>query len=338
MKHILSRILKYAAVGTLASGILAGNALAELYKVTSIAPGMSPFVVNTAIAKVVNNHVDGVDFQVRATGAATKHFVDAANGSVDFLFGSPTINWLLANHIGPYKDFTNGPELEAKVGMIFSYQIGPYHYITRADSGIETLADLKGKKVFVGPPGGAAKGVVLRALAQTVGLKAEDMEVQNFGFDAAIQAFQDDKIDVVVLPTNVPSPSVQQFALTKKIRILDVPVAKMKINKAIGGTTNTIAPDSYGENQVNEADSQTHGAIVNFSAGMHVDEETVYKVTKAIWENMGEIHETAQWMPSTINKEGGLALIAGRLHPGAERYYKEAGWTIPTPIVFEPKQ
>jgi TRAP-type uncharacterized transport system substrate-binding protein len=106
----------------------------------------------------------------------------------------------------PYKTFTDGPELEANVGMIFSYQIGPYHYVTRADSGIETLADPNGKKVFAGPPGGAVKDVVLGALKAAAGLVPEDMDVQEFGFEAAIQAFQDDKIDVIVLPTNVPSP------------------------------------------------------------------------------------------------------------------------------------
>ncbi len=339
MNHVLSKSMKLASATIVAGGLMAGAAFAEVYKVTSIAPGMSPFVVNTAIAKVVNKHVDGVDFQVRATGAATKHFVDAANGSVDFLFGSPTINWLLVNHIGPYKKFKNGPELEPNVGMIFSYQIGPYHYVTRADSGINSISDMKGKKVFAGPPGGAAKGVVLRAIKQSTGLEAKDMDVQSFGFDAAIQAFQDDKIDVIVLPTNVPSASIQQFALTKKIKILDVDITKMKINAAIGGTTNIIAADAYGGNQMNDGkEARTHGAIVNFSAGMHVDEETVYKVTKAIWENIGEIHETAQWMPLTINKEKGLELIAGRLHPGAARYYKEAGWTIPEPVVFKPKQ
>lgn len=336
MKHILSKTFKLAAATTIAATLLGSAAVAELYKVTSIAPGMSPFVVNTAIAKVVNNHVDGVEFQVRATGAATKHMVDAAMGDVDFLFGSPTINWLLVNHFGPFKGFTNGPELESKVGMIFSYQIGPYHYVTRADSGITSLNDLRGKKIFAGPPGGAATGVVLRAIEQSTGIKKEEMDVQAFGFDAAIQAFQDDKIDVIVLPTNVPSPAVQQFALTKEIRILDVEVDKMKINAATGGTVNEIAPDAYGANQKNETATKTHGAIVNFSAGMHVPEETVYQVTKAIWENLEEIQETAQWMPSTINKETGLALIAGRLHPGAERYYREAGWTIPEPVVFKP--
>lgn len=338
MKQALKRALAVAAAGAVAGTMLASAAVAEIYKVTSIAPGMSPFVVNTAIAKVVAKHQPDIELQVRATGAATKHFVDAGSGSVDFLFGSPTINWLLVTHRGPYKDFTNGPELEANVGMIFSYQIGPYHYVTRADSGIETLADLRGKKVFLGPPGGAATGVVIRTLKEVAGIEASEMDVQQFGFDAAIQAFQDDKIDVIVLPTNVPSPSIEQFALTKEIRLLDVDTDKMQIAKFIGQTVNEIAPDAYGSNQVNEAPVRTHGAIVNFSAGMHVPEEVVYKVTKAIWENLGEVHETAKWMPSTINREAALEFIAGRLHPGAERYYREAGWTIGEPMVYEPDQ
>jgi TRAP transporter TAXI family solute receptor len=330
---LLKRTLHLLAAGTFAGLLTAGAATADLYRVTSTAPGQSPFVVNTAIAKVVNNHLDDIEFQVRATGAATRHMVDAAQGKVDFLFGSATINWLLANQIGPFKDFTNGPELESQVGMIFSYQIGPYHYVTRADSGIETLADLKGKRVFAGAPGGAARGVVLGVLKDVAGLTEEDMDVAVFGADAAAQAFQDDKLDVLVLPTNVPSPVFQQFALTKEIRLLDIDTSKMT-NSDISITTNEIAPDAYGENQLNESAITTHGALVNFSAGMHVDEDVVYQVTKAIWENLGELHETAQWMPNTILPEHALQLIPGRLHPGAERYYREQGWDIPEPVMF----
>ena len=336
MNKLLVKAKGIALAGALALSLPASGAMAELYKVASIAPGLSPFVVNTAIAKVVNGHVDDVEFQVRATGAATKHMVDAANGKVDFLFGSPTINWLMAENIGPFKAMENAPELEKKVGMIFSYQIGPYHYVTRADSGIETLADMKGRKVFAGPPGGAAKNVVLRNIKDASGLTAEDMDVQTFGFDAAIQAFQDDKIDVIVLPTNLPSPPIQQFALTKEIRILDVDIDKLKINAATGGTVNEIAGDSYGANQIGGT-ARTHGALVNFSAGLHVDEEVVYQVTKAIWENLNEIHETAVWMPSTVRKETALQLIPGRLHPGAERYYREMGWEIPAATTFGSK-
>ncbi len=324
---------KYLSMGLAVSLFFASSVSSEVFKVTSIAPGMSPFTVNTAITKVVNKHVDGVDFQLRATGAATKHFVDAANGSVDFLFGSPTINWLLAKQIGPFKKFTNGQELEKKVGMIFSYQIGPYHYVTRADSGITSLDDLRGKKIFVGPPGGAASGVVLNNIKTVTGITKDEMDVQAFGFDAAIQAFQDDKIEVIVLPTNIPSTAIQQFALTKKIRILNVDQSKMKLGPT-GATLNRIPPDAYGSNQVNDVETTTHGADVNFSAGMHVDDEVVYKVTKAIWENLGEIHEVAEWLKTTVIPEDSLKLIAGRLHPGAEKYYREIGMAIPAPMDF----
>lgn len=335
MNSRLERFCKPIAASLAAIAFTAGSAAADLYKVTSTAPGMAPFVVNTAISKVVNKHVDGVDFQVRATGAATKHLVDAAQGKVDFFFGSPTINWLMVNRIGPFKTFEAAPELEKELGMIFSYQIGPYHYVTDAGSDIKTLEDLEGKKVFVGPPGGAARTVVLGNIETITGLTETDMDVQTYGFDAAIQAFQDDKIDVIVLPTNIPSPAIQQFALTKEIRILDVDVDKLNIRRFTGGTVNTIPAGAYGDNH-HGGEVRTHGAIVNFSAGMHVPEEVVYQVTKAIWENIDEIHETAQWMPSTIKRETALELIASRLHPGAERYYREAGWEIPEPMTFLP--
>ena len=277
-----------AVLGIVAIGI-ASNSQADLYRVTSIAPGMSPFVVNTAIAKIVGKHVPGVDMQVRATGAATRHIVEAAQGKVDFLFSSSIINLLMMKNLGPYKNMENAPELEKNIGMIFSYQIGPYHYITRADSGIEKLEDIAGRKVFAGPPGGAAKRVCLGNIKDASGLVGgKDFEAVDFGFDAAIQAFQDDKIDVIVLSTNVPSSSVSQFALTKKIRLIDIDVTKLKINPLIGRTINVIAPDAYGDNQVNTSPTRTHGALVNFSARMDLDEEVVYQVTKAIWEHVAE--------------------------------------------------
>ena len=326
---LISTVVGFIAIA------IASNSQADLYRVTSIAPGMSPFVVNTAIAKIVGKHVPGVDMQVRATGAATRHVVEAAQGKVDFLFSSSIINLLMMKNLGPYKNMENAPELEKNIGMIFSYQIGPYHYITRADSGIEKLEDIAGRKIFAGPPGGAAKRVCLGNIKDASGLVGgKDFEAVDFGFDAAIQAFQDDKIDVIVLSTNVPSSSVSQFALTKKIRLIDIDVTKLKINPLIGRTINVIAPDAYGDNQVNTSPVRTHGALVNFSARMDLDEEVVYQVTKAIWEHVDELHEAAAWMKDTVSLENALELIPMRLHPGAERYYREIGMAIPDPVTY----
>jgi len=328
---LISTVVGFIAIA------IASNSQADLYRVTSIAPGMSPFVVNTAIAKIVGKHVPGVDMQVRATGAATRHIVEAAQGKVDFLFSSSIINLLMMKNLGPYKNMENAPELEKNIGMIFSYQIGPYHYITRADSGIEKLEDIAGRKIFAGPPGGAAKRVCLGNIKLTTGLEGgKDFEAVDFGFDAAIQAFQDDKIDVIVLSTNVPSSSVSQFALTKKIRILDIDTDKISSTwkSFMSATVVEIPPDAYGSNQVNTSTVSTHGALVNFSARMDLDEEVVYQVTKAIWEHVDELHEAAAWMKDTVSLDKALDFIPSRLHPGAERYYREIGMAIPDPVTY----
>ena len=328
---LISTVVGFIAIA------IASNSQADLYRVTSIAPGMSPFVVNTAIAKIVGKHVPGVDMQVRATGAATRHIVEAAQGKVDFLFSSSIINLLMMKNLGPYKNMENAPELEKNIGMIFSYQIGPYHYITRADSGIEKLEDIAGRKIFAGPPGGAAKRVCLGNIKLTTGLEGgKDFEAVDFGFDAAIQAFQDDKIDVIVLSTNVPSSSVSQFALTKKIRILDIDTDKISSTwkSFMSATVVEIPPDAYGSNQVNTSTVSTHGALVNFSARMDLDEEVVYQVTKAIWEHVDELHEAAAWMKDTVSLDKALDFIPSRLHPGAERYYREIGMAIPEPATY----
>jgi hypothetical protein len=243
----------------------------------------------------------------------------------------------MMKNLGPYKNMENAPELEKNIGMIFSYQIGPYHYITRADSGIEKLEDIAGRKIFAGPPGGAAKRVCLGNIKDASGLVGgKDFEAVDFGFDAAIQAFQDDKIDVIVLSTNVPSSSVSQFALTKKIRILDIDTDKISSTwkSFMSATVVEIPPDAYGSNQVNTSTVSTHGALVNFSARMDLDEEVVYQVTKAIWEHVDELHEAAAWMKDTVSLDKALDFIPSRLHPGAERYYREIGMAIPDPVTY----
>ncbi len=68
---------------------------------------------------------------------------------------------------------------------------------------------------------------------------------------------------------------------------------------------------------------------------MDLDEEVVYQVTKAIWEHVDELHEAAAWMKDVISLDKALDFIPSRLHPGAERYYREIGMTIPEPTTYD---
>ena len=80
---------------------------------------------------------------------------------------------------------------------------------------------------------------------------------------------------------------------------------------------------------VNENPVLSTGAMVGTSVRSDMDEELVYKMMKAFWDHIGEAHALAKSMKSTLNFENALSSMAGTIHPGAIRYYKEKGFKIP---------
>lgn len=306
---------------------------ADFYKMGSLAPGMSPFTINTAFASMVNKYVPDTKIQVSATGTAMRHQLLTAQGKMDFYMGSPIGVFLMHKQIGPYKKLKNGPELVKKISHIFTYELGPYTYVTYASSGIKKIADLKGKTVFIGPPAGAATRVVGTMIKSQAGLVAgKDYKKINMGWSAAIQAFQDKKFDVLVFPANPPSPALQQIALQNKIRLLNVDISKQgKLLRTPGRTKRSIAADAYGANQVNDKAVTTLGALVGLGVRANMEAEKVYAMTKAFWSHIDEVHAAAPWMKRTVNLTAALEVVPGKLHPGAEKYYREIGRTIPKP-------
>ena len=173
--------------------------------------------------------------------------------------------------------------------------------------------------------------------AASVLVPGEDFELMKFDWKSAETAFLDRQMDVYVIPTSVPSPTIEQFALTGKIRLLGVPddawdKPSIKAALSLRGRTRDSIPAHAYANQVNEEAVGTIGSWVGLGTTSEIDADIVYQMTKTFWDNIAEIHATAEWMKS-INKETGLKEMNLPLHPGAYRYYKEAGWNIPNDIV-----
>lgn len=306
------------------------------YKFGSFPPGTTPFIVNTAWANAVNKYVPGVEVQISATGAATQHMLLATEGKMDFFMGASSAYWLMYKQIGPFKKLTDGPARTRKMAMILSYPLGVYHFVVYADSGIKSLADIKGKQVFLGPPGGVAtRNTELLIEAMTGYKPGKDFTQVKMGWGAAATAFQDRKFDVWIPVTNAPSPQVQQISLQNKILLLgldkskfDHPAAK-EYFKQPGRFVTEIGPHVYGANQVNTAPVLSTGAYVNLSTRADMPADLVYKMTKAFWEHIDEAHAMAPWMKNAIDLHKALDALSGKLHPGAEKYYREVGLKIP---------
>ena len=320
---------------TLGLSLAAPAAAQDFYRLATLGPGSSPYLVMSTFAQIVGDRLEDVEIQVNATGAATQHALEAGAGQLDFFMWSASVHQNMIDGAAMYANIPQAPELSQNVRGVFAFPLGPYHITTYADSGITELQDLEGKTVFPGPPGGGARAIMERVIEGAAGLKAgEDYETVDLGWDAAAQAFQDGRIDVYINATNAPSPVIQQMALTREIRFLGLTeeqMAKEAVQAILnrpGGVLATIEPGTYGENQVNEDPVQTLGSIVGVGAGAHVPEDAVYEITKAFWAGVQEMETSAPWLRQ-IKLEDALRDLNLPLHPGALRYYEEIGMEIP---------
>ena len=328
---IRTRLAALAAAATLALPAAAQDYL----KLSTLGPGSSPYLVMSTFAQIVNDALDDVEIQVNATGAATQHALEAGAGQIDFFMWSASVHQFMQDGAAMYAQIPQAPELSKNLRAVFAFPLGAYHITTYADSGIETLEDLAGKTVFLGPPGGGATAIMERVVEGATGLKAgEDYEQVQLGWDAAAQAFQDGRIDVYINSTNAPSPVIQQMALSRKLRFLgltDEQMAKEPLQAVLnrpGGVMMEIAPGTYGENQVNTEAVRTPGSIVGVGTNASLDADLVYRITKAFWEGVAEMEGSAPWLRE-ITLDGALEALNLPLHPGALRYYEEIGLDVP---------
>lgn len=333
-------IVRRAAAAVLALGLGCGAAQAQsktFLTMDSNPAGTTVGQFMIAFTQVAQKYLP-VEIQVSTGKPSTKSTVDGAQKKVDLYTGAPTINWYMQNQAAMFAKVENAKELVTHVRGLINYPLGPYQMVTYADSGIETLADIKGRKVFLGPPAGAATKVMTDVVKAVTGFEpGTDFEAMRYDWASAETAFLDGQMDVYMVPTSLPSPQIQQFALVRKIRMLGIPkdamgheLIKASLNYP-GRTIWTVPPGSY-DNQVNTETVDTIGSWVGIQTHEWLDEQLAYDLVRVFFENLGEVHETAAWM-KIVTLETALSEMNVPLHPGALRFYREKGIAVPAALV-----
>jgi TRAP transporter TAXI family solute receptor len=329
------RALGTLAIAVLAAGFVVGAQAKEFYRMSTISLP-TPFTINTTFAKLVQKYNPDIEIQINATGAAPRHSLDAARGKTDFLMGAPAIHFLMSNGKAMFAKVKDAKELAGNLRAMFNYRIGFYQFGVYEESGIKKMADLKGKRVFLGPPAAVQRVVAGGFVTAISGLEpGKDYEVIKLGFSPAMQAFQDRQVDVLVASGNPPASNFVQVALTNKIRFIgatdadwEKPAMK-KVMSLPGRTRGQFAADIYGPNQANEKPVQTIAAWVGLVTRKGIPDEVIYKMTKTFWDHIDEMHAVTPWAKDAINLDNAFRQMNMKLHPGALRYYKEAGVKVP---------
>ncbi|MCL2791647.1 MAG: TAXI family TRAP transporter solute-binding subunit [Spirochaetaceae bacterium] len=272
----------------------------------------------TAIATTLTEKT-GISITVQSTGASRANIQLMQAGEVEMA--------IVQNDVMDYA--WRGVDLFAADGQIRNFRVMAALYsevcqiVVNPAAGIRTIADLRGKSVSVGDAGSGVEFNARQILAAH-GLTFDDINRQTLGFGASADAFRDGRIDAFFVTAGAPTPAIVDLALGRDILILDI--SEASANQIIRSypfySRYTISAGTY--NGIN-TDVLTVAVKATLIVHESLSEDTVYKMTRALFEYRSEIavgHARGNDLNAAYAVEG-IGNVP--FHPGAARYFREIG-------------
>ncbi len=299
---------------------LAGSMLA--------APAMSETRVTYKSAKTTSSYyqmaVQIAEAMQEATGGEISVTVEESQGSVqnvmevkarggDYVFTTPPVLVKLAQGGKAMFEDKGDPAFD-DIRALFPIPSLTMHFVMSEASGATSFADLEGKTILLGKGSfGAREGEKYLGLFGLEGkVNIADVELSN-----AVPAMKNGQIDGFVTAGSWPAPNVVEAAASTGVTVLSLDDAQIAETKR----TKLVIPAGTYAGQ--DADITTTSLPVVAYTTTKMDDDTAYQLTKTYWENKGKLGEAAAWWNGV--DEGLMENITGQIHPGAIRYYEEAG-------------
>ena len=323
MKRLAATAIAIAFGGV--AGIGAGSALAQDGKFITIGTGGVTGVyypTGGAICRLVNKgkKEHGIRCSVESTGGSVYNINTIREGELDM--GVAQSDWQYHAYKGTDKFADQGPFEGLRA--VFSVHAEPMTIIARADADINSLDDLKGKRVNVGNPGSGTRAST-EVMMESCGIKMDDLQLAaELKSSEMAQALCDNKIDAFTILVGHPSGMIQEATTSCPTKV--VPVDGACIDALVSERPYYAKASIPGGMYAgNDSDIPTYGVKATFVASDQVPEETVYEVVKAVFDNFDQFKKLhpafANLDPATLAKDGNSA----PLHAGAEKYFKEKG-------------
>jgi TRAP transporter TAXI family solute receptor len=309
----------------LAGAMAAGTAATAQEKFITIGTGGQTgvyFVVGQSICRLVNRGTAEHNLKCTApsTGGSIANINAIKAGDMDM--GVAQSDWQFHAYNGSSKfedaKFDN-------LRSVFSVHGEPFNVIARKDSGIKSFDDLKGKRVNIGNPGSGQ-----RATMEVV-MDAKGWTLDDFALASELKpaeqaaALGDNKVDAIIYTVGHPNGSIQEAVSTIDAEL--VTVAGPEIDKLINDNPYYAAASiPGGMYKGTDSTVNTFGVKATFVTSADVDDDVVYQVVKAVFDNFDRfkrLHPAFENLTEAEMISGGLS---APLHDGAAKYYKERGW------------
>lgn len=316
--------LKMTAAGAALAMLTAPVAMAEEF-ITIGTGGVTGVYYPTggAICRLVNKgrKEHGIRCSVESTGGSVYNINTIRAGELEF--GVAQSDWQYHAYKGTSRFEEQGAFEDLRA--VFSVHPEPFTVVARADAGITSFADLKGKRVNIGNPGSGQRGT-MEVVMEKMGWSTSDLALAS-ELKAAEQsaALCDNQIDAMIYTVGHPSGSIQE-ATTACDSVL-VEVSGAEIDALIGDNSYyRSAKIPGGMYRGTDGDVATFGVGATFVTSASVSEDAVYAVVSAVFDNFDDFKKLHPAFANLTAEEMATAGLSAPLHPGAAKYYKEKGW------------
>ncbi len=278
------------------------------------------FPYGGGVGEVINNHVEGATGSAEVTGASVENVALVSRGDSDLALALADTVYQAFHGEGAFE----GRQVD-EIRALMSIYPNAVQLVTLADSGITSLEDLRGQRVSVGAPGSGTE-VSAQTLLEANGITYDDFSPERLNFNETADALRDGDIAAGFWSVGPPTSSIMNLATTRSIAI--VPMSDEEIANAIE-VEPTFAPYTLRAGMYDGVDEpvQTISTPNVMIAHEDMDEELVYNIVRAIYENVEDliaIHPAA----NDTTPEFSIDSTPIPFHPGALRYLEEIGMTV----------
>ncbi len=309
---------KWMAAAVVAASVSSAPAAQAQQFINVLTGGTSGvyYPLGVAIGKIYGDKISGVKTQVQATKASVENLVllQQGRGEIAFTLGdSLKAAWEGDAEAG----FKTKLDKLRTIGAIYPNYI---QIVATAESGIKTLADLKGKSLSVGAPKSGTE-LNSRAILAAAGMSYKDMaKIEYLPFAESVDLMKNRQLNATLQSAGLGVASLKDLSTSSEINVVSVP--KEIVDKIGPPFVSVVIPANTYTGQ--DKDVPT-AAVVNYLVtSSAVSDDLAYQMTKLIYESLPELANA-----HAAGKEIKLAAAAADspvpLHPGAIRYYKEKG-------------
>jgi TRAP transporter TAXI family solute receptor len=277
------------------------------------------------IARMINAKRDlyGIRAAVEATNGATFNLNGIMAGYLEFGLAQSDTLYEAVHGLAAWEE--KGPQQDLR--YVFSLHHEAVTLVAAVDAGITTLADLKGKRVSLGNPGISRHRIVMDILTASGLDPKRDMTQFDVMASDAPALLQDNRIDAYFFTVGHPSETVQR-GLSGERQTRLIPIAGPAIDRLVAEkryySHGTIPVRRLYPEAGDQPDVATMGVLAVLCTSSRVSADVVYDLTKEVFENF-ESFRFKHPAFYNLKKESMLKGLGAPLHPGALRYYREAG-------------